>query len=88
MPPNRNVIKVFEEMNPKSVDQACVNLQSACVRLSKEAGPPERTLANQDSGVHTNRRLLIRDEIGVNGGGGGDEGCTSKTMGMSHQRYI
>ena len=53
----------------------------------KEADPPRRTLANQDCGIYANRCPLIRDETGVNGGSGGDKGCTAKTMGMYRQHY-
>lgn len=79
MPPNGNIVKVFEKVNTESVDQAYVYvcLVHSMIRRSIH------TLANQDSCIHPNRCLLVWDETSVNGSGGGDERCASKAMGLS-----
>ena len=52
------------------------------VSVREEVNRPRYTLANQDCSVHADRRLLVWDETGVDGGDSGDESCTCKTTGM------
>jgi len=46
VPPNRNIIEVLEEMNPKGVDKAYIYLQSERVLREKEGNLPRRTLGD------------------------------------------
>ena len=50
--------------------------------------PSRLTLADQDGSIHSNRRLVIWDETGVDGGDGGNEGRTCKTVGSCHQHLM
>jgi hypothetical protein len=81
VPPDGNIVKVFEEVNSESVDQAYVYVQFV-YPIIKGLGPPRRTLANQDGSIHPNRRLFVWDETGVYGSSGGDECRASETMGI------
>ena len=46
MPPNRNIIKVFEEVDSKGIDQASTHVRLVRGLLIERCNPLGRTLAN------------------------------------------